>query len=522
MSSPSTALLSCLAALPLCLGPGLAGEVPGEVPGGYASALETLREDDLGGHVQALAGPGTGGRDSPSPGLERAARYIEQEFEAAGLEELGEHGYRHPFHRSLPAPVPEGCALTLTGEGARSFELGVDFVPVAYCDGEAEGELVFCGFGITAKKERYDDLDGRGLEGAVAMILEGEPRHARRFDGEELTEHATLWNKLEDLADADVAGVLVVRRSPAAAPGEIGFRHTWASWATERMTPVPAGLPRERPPVLELTPASASALLGREVGDLAEALDRTAKARRPERTGRRVSLRAETAEQSVRIDNVVGLVRGSDPALRDELVVIGAHYDHVGIDDRGRVGHGADDNASGTAALIELAQAFAAAPPARSVLLCAFAAEEDGLIGSSEFCRSPPLPTRSMVAMLNMDMIGRGRATEVAVIGTRQNPELDKLLTRALRLAPTGIKKTVTGKGQELWARSDHYSFHRAGVPSLFFFEGLPISRNPDYHTWRDTIDQLDFRKILNTTRLVFNTAWLLANDADRPAAPRD
>jgi Zn-dependent M28 family amino/carboxypeptidase len=127
-----------------------------------------------------------------------------------------------------------------------------------------------------------------------------------------------------------------------------------------------------------------------------------------------------------------------------------------------------------------------------------------------------------MIAMLNMDMIGRGSPVEVAVIGLEQNPDLGDVLERAQRFEPSGIRRLVTRGGAELWQRSDHFSFHAAGVPVLFFFEGLPISDNPDYHTWRDTLEQLDFDKIARTTRLVYNTAWLLAEDASRPDPPRD
>jgi Zn-dependent M28 family amino/carboxypeptidase len=192
------------------------------------------------------------------------------------------------------------------------------------------------------------------------------------------------------------------------------------------------------------------------------------------------------------------------------------------VDDRGRIGFGADDNASGTAAMLEVMQALAVAKPRRSVLACAFAAEEDGLLGSKALCDAPPVPRESIVAMINMDMVGRGDAGEVAVLGLVQNPDLEKVLDRARRLSKTGVKNVIVRQGEELFQRSDHYSFHQIGVPVLFFFEGLPIEKNADYHTWRDTLDQLDFDKIENTARLVFNTAWLLADDEVRPPRPRE
>jgi Zn-dependent M28 family amino/carboxypeptidase len=275
-------------------------------------------------------------------------------------------------------------------------------------------------------------------------------------------------------------------------------------------------------PAVEVSSACADALLGEDVEALCAKIDATCKplARKPK--GRVVALAAKTREGSVAIENVVGVLEGSDELLRSEYVVLGAHYDHVGVDDRGRIGFGADDNASGTAALLEVAQALAELRPRRSVIACAFAAEEDGLLGSKAFCDAPPVPKGALVAMLNMDMVGRGDAAEVVVMGLRQNPALEKVLERAKRLGRTGIKTIDDARDDGLFQRSDHYSFHRIGVPVVFFFEGLPLSDNADYHSWRDTIDKLDLDKIANTSRLVLNTAWLLANDDERPPAPRE
>ena len=119
-------------------------------------------------------------------------------------------------------------------------------------------------------------------------------------------------------------------------------------------------------------------------------------------------------------------------------------------------------------------------------------------------------------------MVGFGEESEVSVLGVTRNPKLKPLLERAKRLQKTGLRKVITGKGEELWERSDHYNFHKQGIPVLFFFEGLPISRNKDYHTWRDTVDKVNYPKVTNTARMVYNTVWLLANDEKRPPHPRD
>jgi Zn-dependent M28 family amino/carboxypeptidase len=297
------------------------------------------------------------------------------------------------------------------------------------------------------------------------------------------------------------------------------FRSTWAQFVDGRHVPRPA---KVKVAALGLSRDAAERLCGTSVVEVAERMERQGKPERLDLGGRRVALAGATETAAVALDNVVGWIAGADPELADEVVVVGAHYDHLGVDARGRIAFGADDNASGTAVLIELAEALVAAGPRRSVALCAFAAEEDGLLGSYALLDRPPVAVERLVAMINMDMVGRGDAREVAVVGLRQNPDFERLLKRAQKEVASGVRKIVTKGGEELFKRTDHYPFHERGVPSVFFFEGLPISRNKDYHTWRDTIDQLDFDKIENTARLVFATTWLLANDDKRPAPPRD
>ncbi len=505
---------------------------------GPQPALATIVERDLRLHVELLASGALEGRDSPSLGLDQAANYIVARFKEAGLEPIAGQDLRLSFDMDAPEVVADECRLELTLEGAEAqpFQLGLDFVPIAGCNGEAKGDLVFLGFGIDAAKEQFDELPSRELSGEIALIVEGEPRHSRRFDGDKVTPYAELWRNLADLSKAGAAGVIVVRRARGGADGlapevrggdtapDVGFRHQWATWVGEDSSP----RPREGvklPPAIEVDPACAAALLGVDVEDLARGSDKNGRPPRfklAAKARRVIAFRASTRPGKVSVANVVGLRRGTDPALAAEHVVLGAHYDHVGVDERGRIGFGADDNASGTAALLELAQAFAGAPTRRSLVFCAFAAEEKGLLGSKAFCENPPVPLDTMVAMINMDMLGRGDVDEVAVLGVEHYPALEDVLERAQKLARTGVKKLVLRQGQELWERSDHHSFAEKGVPALFFFEGLPITRNADYHTFRDTPDLLDLDKMARSARLVFNTAWLLANDDARPPRPRD
>lgn len=518
-------LLALLAALPGQETP------PQDFEAGYAS----ITEKDLLVHATELASPQLEGRDSPSDGLFRAGEYIRGRLEAAGIAPGAPNGtYRMGYTLERPAPEPDQCLLALrlgkSEEGETTFELEKDYVPFPSCPGEGEGRLVFFGFGITESDEkRYDDLRGKNCEGEVVMVLEGEPRHKKLFDGPEVTKASDAYTKIKDLEDRGARAVLIVRRSPAekpkgldgkpVEPTEIGFRHTWATWNH-------AGLQAKQSinakiPVLEISEAVATQLLGEDVGALAAKIDSGGKPVRKERKGATVTVRAGLAKKPVPIDNMVGLLRGSDPALAEEYLVLGAHYDHIGVDAWGRVGCGADDNGSGSSGLLEIAEAMALARPRRSVYFVWFSAEEDGLLGSEDFSEHPPVPMSSIVTMLNVDMIGRCAEDEVYVVGTHINPALESVLKEAKKLKPLGLKKVYTDKAIDLWERSDQYNFSKHGVPALFFTEGAIDAENPDYHLFSDTVDKLSLTKMAKITRFLFNTAWLIANAPERPPPPR-
>lgn len=540
--------LHCLSLLALC--------AAALVPRGSATAegsdgavgFATLEESEIAERLGVIAGPDMEGRDSPSDGQARAAAYLVERFVEFGLEPaadsrevMARHGqdgpdsqgeggtFYRPFGRELPAPDPEGCSLSLIegGELTREFELGRDFQPVHRAGGSVRGELMFGGFAIDSTKYKYNDLKGRRPRGKVVLFFEGEPRHPKKFEGPEVTSHASLWNQLAVLREAGAVGALVVQRRPEGADSEaqhgLDFRTTWAQWQGVRNERQPS----KSLPALHISMEVASALLGVDAEKLAAKMDRSAKPQKVKLKGREVSFDSTTKRSTVRLDNVVGVLRGSDPELREEYVLLGAHYDHIGYGPRARIGYGADDNGSGVAAFLEVAQALAADPPRRSVIFASFTAEEDGLFGSKALAEELPVPREALVAMVNLDQIGFGPSRETSVLGTAHNPELADVLKRARKLHDTGLKKVHFDKRKELggeirlFERSDHYSFHSIGVPTLFFFEGLPLSDNKDYHTWRDTVRGVDLAKVTGTARLVFNTLWILANDDDRPPPPR-
>jgi len=498
----------------------------------FEAGFASITEKDLLVHAIELASPQLEGRDSPSEGLHRAGEYIIGRLKAAGIESgMPDGSYRMGYTVEKEAPVPEECLLAMAPEKGEevSFVLEEDFVPLPGCSGEGEGKLSFFGFGITESDEkRYDDLKGKNCKDEVVLIVEGEPRSKKLFEGPEVTRASDVYTKIRALEERGARGVLVVRRPPEGdpkgldgklvAPSPLGFRHSWASWVcggqrSEGATP--------RIPVHEITPAVATTLLGEDVLKLAAQIESSGKPVRRERKDVRVSLRAGTNRRQVPIDNIVGLVRGSDPVLANEYVVMGAHYDHIGVDPWGRIGCGADDNGSGSSSLLEQAEALALAKSKRSILFCWFSSEEDGLDGSKAFCERPPVPTSSQVSMLCVDMVGRLAEDEVYVIGAHINRAYEDVLKDAKKLKPTQIKKAFTDKGLDLWTRSDHYNFQEKGVPAMFFTEGAIDSENVDYHCYSDTVDKLSMTKMARISRFMFNTAWLIANAPKRPPAPQ-
>ena len=528
----------------------LAGVLTLAFAGDVLAGSKVIDEKSIEEDLFSLSRQEMEGRDSPSAALRRASKMISARFAKLGLEPAADAEarlerykrapvqegatatqpdlYLRPFTRGLEAPVPDECSFTYSIEGSEDqavAELGVDWVPVVGCAGRLKGDVVFAGFGIQSGPDRYDDFSGKkALEGKIAIIIGGEPRHKRKFDGPEQSESALLWVKLEALKEAGVGGVMVVRRGaelpkgkrPDFDPLPLEYRYTHASFpGVKDHRP-----PRRRPPVIEITPALAELLTGEDLLKVAAKVDKSGSPKKVKSRDCVVNVESSLRLQDVRIDNVVGILPGSDPLLAEEFVVIGAHYDHIGVDSGGRVGPGADDNGSGTSGLLAVTEALSVSRPKRSVIVCAFAGEEDGLLGSKAICSLLPVSKDQIVAMLNMDMIGRGSAGEVAVLGTKQNPALLPILRQANKMGKTGVRELVTGKGEELWQRSDHYSFHQIGVPTLFFFEGLPISRNADYHTWRDRSGLVDADKIENTCKLVHQTACLLANNESRPPSP--
>ena len=436
-------------------------------------------------YVAFLASEECEGRMSGEKGNEIAARYVAAAFRRAGLKPVGTSkqrdasakpdgtGYFQPFTFNWGVRRGPGNRLEATVAGrTEALRPGVDFDPVsASSSGSATGEVVFAGYGLKLPDGSRDDYAGADLTGKVALVLDGAPSGGAEVSAQQVS----LRRKAQIARDAGAVALAVVL------PGE---KDKPALKTDERAQA--AGLP-----IVQVTQRVADRWLraaGRNLKDAAFAASAPAE---PVATGVQATLNVDLQPALRTTANVVGLLPGSDPALRDEVVVVGAHMDHLG---RGVVGSiarstdihpGADDNASGTAGVMAMAEYLGSLvePAKRSVLFIAFSGEEVGLLGSQHYVRNPIVPLERTVAMVNFDMIGRVRDGRITVSGTGTSPAWPAILEEANKnLGLTVAASPRSGGG------SDHVPFAGKQIPVLFFFSGM----HPDYHRPTDTADKVN------------------------------
>jgi hypothetical protein len=501
---------------------------------GAVPALEAIDEAYIKGWVEALSSEELGGRDTPSRGLDLAQERVAAEFRRIGLlppaesaaselerplEDPTLRGYLAPFRSSaaffarVPYEAPDGaaCALELDGESA-PFSLFSDYVPLARSSredpifaGEAYSRAVFAGFGIDSDRYRYDDFAAVDVEGKIAVVISGEPegeRYQDTFLGAEVSAEACVWNKLDALSGKGAAGALVVDMD--AVEGALDFHWTRAYWNPPTMDQVRGGLP-----TLRVTRDVASRVLGVSVEELrAEILSTGAPLGRVVQSPKRVELSSWTKRTDVELRNVVGVLPGSggEGPAGGPFIVVGAHLDHIGVGPRGRVGRGADDNASGVAAMLAMARTLSSEDGrsrlgATSVVFCAFTGEEDGRVGSAAYVNSLVGATELCPLMINLDMVGAGDPRSAVVLGLTESPSLIDPFHRVVARGGFGLDRIQEVTSKSFFLRSDHYSFYEAGIPALFLFEAWPHETGV-YHTWRDGASTVSARKVTSIARL--------------------
>ena len=355
---------------------------------------------ELREHVRYLASDELQGRRAGTEGAQKARDYIATLFASWGLKPMGDDGtyfQRFSFQGRLRLGDGNALALSLPDGTTKTFQPDKEFLPLALsANGEVEGDLVFVGYGLSAPEKGYDDYEGISVQGKIVLALRGMPANDNAFLPE-----AMFANKLRIAREKGAKAIILV------AGPQSPFDDEPVPFWNEPLT-ADAGIL-----AVTVKRAFAEALL--PLAEVQKRIDETRKPNSFAIPNACVRLRVNLVRERLEDANVLGLVEGSDPKRKNEIVVIGAHYDHMGTDtdEKGnqRIFHGADDNASGTAGLLELAQFFAAHRDRlqRSLLFIAFGAEERGLIGSLHFVNHPTVPLERIIAMVNMDMIGRLR-----------------------------------------------------------------------------------------------------------------
>ncbi|HEV8412261.1 MAG TPA: M28 family peptidase [Bryobacteraceae bacterium] len=482
-----------------------------------AQAPATISPEAYLAHVKYLASPELKGRATGSPELEKAADYISSQFRSFGVKPVPGSTYEQAFTTTVGATLGPDNRIDVTDGGkTTALPLRDGFIPFSFSSsGTVSAPVVFVGYGITANEYHYDDYAGIDVKDKIVLLVRHEPQENDEksvFQGKELTQHSTFAMKAVNAKMHGARGVILVNDAyPHHTPAE------------DRLEPFGQATGPTDSGVLfvQVKEATAEAWLKTEGRDLHEVLDGIDKDLKP----RSFPLTKLTVNMSLNIQHdmkTVHNVAAYIPGKTKEYVIIGAHYDHLGLGDEhslapsqiGTIHPGADDNASGTAGVIELARYFSKQPQQqRGFLFLTFAGEELGLLGSNYYTGHPLLPLEDAVTMINMDMIGRIRGGKVYVNGTGTGSTLDKLVESVKPPAEFKLDLSeATGYGG-----SDHMSFTVKQVPVLFFFSGL----HGDYHKPSDTWDKIDAPDAAKLLGYVAEIATHLANDAERPRFQR-
>ena len=458
--------------------------------------------------VTWLADPARTGRGVGTPGIEASADFVEARMKALGLAPAGTAGYRQEFEAPVGARLLEGNALAI---GGKAEKLGVDFMPFTFSDdGAVDAEIVFAGYGIAAPDLGYDDYAGLDVKGKIVLVAQdfpGERDPKSPFRDPKNYRHGEWRYKVTTARDRGAAAVLAVRDD-------------WNHPGADEM-PAWKGSPGSRAGLVAVR-VTLAALKGAgiDAAALSEPIARDGKPH-SKALGVKGAVKVAIAHDRARTVNLVGRIAGSDPTVAGECVVVGAHYDHLGLggessaspDQIGKPHVGADDNASGTAAMLAVAKAFASEPaPRRPVVFVAFSGEELGVLGSAHFVRNPPAgcTVPKMQIMVNLDMVGRPQNGKLYVHGVDTAKGLRELVQReASRPAPIALQIEPGGEG---FGSSDNASFYAVGVPVLFLFNGAHV----DYHRVTDTADKIDPVGLAESARLAWRTARAAADLPDR------
>jgi hypothetical protein len=498
-----------------------------------ASALES--------HVSFLASPHLRGRMNGERELDIAAEYLASQAKLIGLKPASGQSYFQPFMVVSKKADPERSFYTVTSSDGQTKMIkdpAYHIIPQGPADLDFEGELIFAGYGI--RSENYNDLDGLDLKGKIVIVMERAPLDE---NGKQLLSEAHFYNsmmsfqmKLGPLLSPGPKAVLFVPDPKSGARSVTESISPLAGYLSssiilkgekENVNPIMNMMPK----VLFVNRSVVDAVLegtGKSLQELQRQIDSSLKPASFLIEGKKLAYTEKIIIEEKTLNNVAAFIEGNHPELKNEIVVYSAHYDHIGAAGD-KINPGADDNASGCAALLEMADAYSQLKkkPLRSILFLWVAGEEIGLFGSKSYTDNPLFPLDKTVANLNMDMIGRTKQeadstsetpmtgpNHVFVITGGQSSDLVAIADEADRKSSLDFDYSMSGRDHplQLFSRSDHFNFVKKDIPVLFFTTGL----HADYHNSGDVVSEIDFPKMELLTRTMYGIGLELANRKTR------
>jgi len=502
--------LRMMAAAVLAAALALGSNVPSKGPTKGKISPESYTET-----VKVLSSDKLKGRGTGTPELEKAASYLAGHFKKLGIPPADGKSYYQRFSVTTNARIGKGNELAWAANGAKktALPLGEDFQPFNFSgNGKAAGSVVFAGYGITAPEYDYDDYAGIDVKGKIVVLLRHEPQEfdeKSKFAGKVYTTHAQLQNKAVNAKFHGARAVLFVNDA-SNHPSDPDKLEKFSGRVGPNSPDVPFVQVRAEV-VDKWLQASGKSLKG-----WIEEVDKDLKPRPAEIPNLSIELASNVERERKEVPNLCAYLKGET----DEYIILGAHFDHLGMGEQSSMApdlagkaihHGADDNASGSAGLMELAGYFAGQPKRRrGILFLAFAAEELGLIGSNYYVNHPVLPLDKAAVMINMDMIGRIKDGRVFVGGVGTGDSLKAVLDQS----KAGSKLNFDLSEQGGYGSSDHFSFTVKQVPVLFFFSGL----HTDYHKPSDTWEKIDAASAASMLEVVAGVTTRLAEAPARPA----
>ncbi len=506
----------------------------------YFGNVEGVTAKQLKDYLTFIASDELEGRDTPSRGLDIAAMFIAQHLSSWGIKPAGDNG---SFFQKVPLRrlriEPEKTRLEISGQ---PYLYGKDFL-ASMVNGEiTNSPMVFAGNGWVVKSKNVNPYEGIDVKDKVVVIVNGLPKGVTNADLQ--GPDGGSYSSPNYYAQVNGAkGVIVIATFTLLANMEAN------RWNAVEKGIVQYGKPATTAiaiPTLSVTPRIASALFQGEktsgsaiftknyTGEAMESFDLNA--------NKRVNASVTTKTENIFTQNVVGILEGSDPILKNEYVAIGAHYDHVGMNPFApgpdKIWNGADDDGSGTVSVLSIAEAFAKGKerPKRSILFIWHAGEEKGLWGSEYFTNNPTVPITSVITELNIDMIGRyqnpgdenhpqnkrlPKPHEIFTIGSKMmSSELGEI-SDSVNKAYLNLNYNLEYDGpthpDQFFYRSDHFNYARKGVPIIFYMDG----DHADYHQPSDSIEKINFEQMEKVARTIMATGWTLANGAKRPTVDK-